>query len=99
MSDDDPPPAGQRVSPKDFAPFALAALIGLASIALPGPGLDWTLFAVATGLTVLIAIAGFAAAVTGRAPIMMLPPCCSCPRSSTGSPGTRRARGAARCCG
>ena len=49
MSDDDPPPAGQRVSPKDFAPFALAALIGLASIALPGPGLDWTLFAVATG--------------------------------------------------
>jgi len=72
MSDDDPPPAGQRVSPKDFAPFALAALIGLASIVLPGPGLDWTLFAVATGLTVLIAIAGFAAAVTGRAPIMML---------------------------
>jgi two-component system sensor histidine kinase/response regulator len=69
---DEPPPAGQRVRPRDFAPFAIAALIGLVSVALPGPPTDWALFAAAAGLTVALAAAGFAAARHGRARFMVL---------------------------
>jgi PAS domain S-box-containing protein len=64
---DEPPPAGQRVRPRDFAPFAFAGLIGLLAVVLPGPPTDWTLYALAAGLTVVIAAAGFAAARAGRA--------------------------------
>src|SRR6185436_7853410 len=63
---DEPPPAGQRVRPKDFAPFAFAALIGLASVILPGPPTDWTLYGTAAALTVALSIAGFVATRTGR---------------------------------
>ncbi|HEX5622613.1 MAG TPA: response regulator [Solirubrobacteraceae bacterium] len=69
---DDPPPAGQRVSPKDFAPFAVAALIGLASVLLPGPPTDWTVYGIAAGLTVALAIGGFAAARQGRPRFLIL---------------------------
>jgi two-component system sensor histidine kinase/response regulator len=69
---DEPPRAGRRVRPRDFAPFAIAALIGLVSVALPGPPTDWALFAIAAGLTVALAAAGFAAARNGRARFMIL---------------------------
>jgi two-component system, sensor histidine kinase and response regulator len=69
---DEPPPAGQRVRPRDFAPFAFAGLIGLASVVLPGPPTDWTQFGIAAGLTVAIAAAGFATARTGHARWMIL---------------------------
>jgi two-component system sensor histidine kinase/response regulator len=69
---DDPPPAGQRVRPRDFAPFAVAGIIGLASVVLPGPPTDWTLFGIAAALTVVIAVAGFAAARSGRARFMIM---------------------------
>jgi PAS domain S-box-containing protein len=68
---DDPPPAGQRVRPRDFGPFAAVGLLGLLSVLLPGPPTDWALFAVAAALTVAIAIAGFAAAKTRRARYMI----------------------------
>jgi PAS domain S-box-containing protein len=63
---------GQRVHPKDFAPFAIAALIGLVSVALPGPPTDWAIFAGAAALTVALALAGFAAARTGRPRFLIL---------------------------
>jgi two-component system, sensor histidine kinase and response regulator len=69
---DDGPAGGQRVRPREFAPFAVAALIGLCSVALPGPPTDWALFGIAAGLTVALAVAGFAAARTGRARFMIL---------------------------
>jgi two-component system sensor histidine kinase/response regulator len=69
---DDPPPAGQRVHPRDFAPFAVAALIGLGSVLLPGPDLDWTLFAIATALTVVLAAVGFVSARLGRGDVLIL---------------------------
>jgi two-component system, sensor histidine kinase and response regulator len=69
---DEPPTAAQRVHPRDFAPFAFAGLIGLASVALPGPPTDWVVWGVAAGLTVVIAVAGFASARTGRARWMIL---------------------------
>jgi two-component system sensor histidine kinase/response regulator len=62
----EPPPAGQRVRPREFLPFAAAALLGLLSVVLPGPPTDWTLYGIAAGLTVALAAAGFAAASTGR---------------------------------
>ena len=69
---DEPPPAGKRVRPRDFAPFAVAALIGLVSVVLPGPPTDWAVFGVAAGLTVALTAAGFAAARTGRAQFLIL---------------------------
>jgi PAS domain S-box-containing protein len=69
---DEPPPAGQRVHPRDFAPFAIAALIGLVSVVLPGPPTDWAIFGTAAALTVALAAAGFAAARTGRARYLIL---------------------------
>jgi len=69
---DEPLPTGQRVRPREFAPFAIAALIGLASVALPGPPTDWALWGIAAGLTVALAIAGFAAARTGRGRFLIL---------------------------
>jgi PAS domain S-box-containing protein len=72
VNDEDPPPAGQRVHPRDFAPFAVAAIIGLASVLLPGPETRWDLFAVAAAVTVALALAGFAAARAGRARFLVL---------------------------
>jgi two-component system, sensor histidine kinase and response regulator len=69
---DEPPPAGNRVRPRDFAPFAVAALIGLVSVVLPGPPTDWAIFGTAAGLTVALAAAGFAAARTRRAQFLIL---------------------------
>jgi two-component system, sensor histidine kinase and response regulator len=69
---DEPPPAGKRVRPRDFAPFAVAALIGLVSVVLPGPPTDWAIFGTAAGLTVALAAAGFAAARTGRGQFLIL---------------------------
>ena len=69
---DEPPPAGRRVRPRDFAPFAVAALIGLVSVVLPGPPTDWAVFGVAAGLTVALTAAGLAAARTGRAQFLIL---------------------------
>ena len=46
---DEPPPAGKRVRPRDFAPFAVAALIGLVSVVLPGPPTDWAIFGLPRG--------------------------------------------------
>ncbi|HEY6695825.1 MAG TPA: response regulator [Solirubrobacteraceae bacterium] len=51
-----------RVRPRELIPFFAAALIGLAAVVLPGPPTDWALFAVAAGMTVVIAIAGAIAA-------------------------------------
>jgi two-component system, sensor histidine kinase and response regulator len=63
------------VQTREILPFAGAALIGLAAVLLPGPGTDWTLFAVACGLTVAIVLAGLAAAHRrrGRPLILLLP--------------------------
>jgi two-component system, sensor histidine kinase and response regulator len=69
---DQPPPAGQRVHPRDFAPFAVAALIALLSVILPGPDIDWEIFALAAASTVALAIAGFVAANLGRGNFLIL---------------------------
>jgi PAS domain S-box-containing protein len=37
-------------------PFGLAALVGLAAAALPGPRMDWGLFAIAAALTLVIGV-------------------------------------------
>ena len=57
---------GPRVRPRELIPFFAAALIGLLAVALPGPDTDWALFAVAAGLTVLIAVVGTVAVRIGR---------------------------------
>jgi PAS domain S-box-containing protein len=46
-------------------PFGAAALVGLAAVALPGPEMDWGLFAVAVVLTLAI---GAVASMLGRLP-------------------------------
>jgi PAS domain S-box-containing protein len=69
---DEPPPAGQRVRPRDFAPFAFAGVVGLLAVLLPGPPTDWGLYAAAAALTVAIAVAGFAAARRGGTRWMIL---------------------------
>jgi hypothetical protein len=51
-----------RVRPRELIPFFAAALIGLVAVVLPGPPTNWTLFAIAAGMTVVIAIAGAIAA-------------------------------------
>jgi two-component system sensor histidine kinase/response regulator len=67
--------AASGPSVSEFAPFAVVALIGLLSVALPGPETDWTLFALAAALTVAIAAAGLVltARQAGRAWIGILP--------------------------
>ena len=63
------------VQPRDIVPFAAAALIGLVAFALPGPDVDWTLYALAAALTLAITVVGFVAArkQRGRALIVVLP--------------------------
>jgi two-component system sensor histidine kinase/response regulator len=63
------------VEPREILPFAAAALIGLASVLLPGPETDWLVFAIGAGLTVAIAVIGLTAAARrrGRPLIVLLP--------------------------
>ena len=63
------------VQPREILPFAAAALIGLASVLLPGPETDWLVFAIGAGLTVAIAAVGLTAAEKrrGRPLIVLLP--------------------------
>jgi hypothetical protein len=60
---------------REILPFAGAALIGLAAVLLPGPETDWTLFAIACGLTIAIAVTGLVGARRRRGPplILLLP--------------------------
>jgi PAS domain S-box-containing protein len=60
------------VQPREILPFAGAALIGLASILLPGPATDWTLFALAAAGTVAIAVTGLVAARIERGRFLVL---------------------------
>ncbi len=64
-----------HVQPREILPFALAGVIGLVVVVLPGPPTDWWLFALAAGLTLAIIAAGFAAAQQrrGRPLIILLP--------------------------
>jgi PAS domain S-box-containing protein len=63
------------VEPREILPFAAAALIGLASVLLPGPDTDWLVFAIGAALTVAIAVIGLTAAERrrGRPLIVVLP--------------------------
>ena len=56
------------VQSREILPFAAAALIGLASVLLPGPETDWLVFAIGAGLTVAIAAIGLLAAEKRRGP-------------------------------
>jgi PAS domain S-box-containing protein len=51
---------------RDLIPFFVAALIGLLAVVLPGPETEWPLYAVAAGMTVVIAVAGVLAARAQR---------------------------------
>ena len=63
------------VEPREILPFAAAALIGLASVLLPGPETDWLVFGIGAGLTIAIAVIGLSAAERrrGRPLIVVLP--------------------------
>ena len=63
------------VEPREILPFAAAALIGLASVLLPGPDTDWLVFSIGAGLTFAIAVVGITAAERqrGRSLILILP--------------------------
>jgi PAS domain-containing protein len=63
------------VQPREILPFAAAALIGLASVLLPGPETDWLVFAIGAALTLAIAVVGLTAAERqrGRPLILILP--------------------------
>jgi two-component system sensor histidine kinase/response regulator len=60
------------VEPRDVVPFAAAAIVGLAAVALPGPPTDWTLFATAAALTVALAAVGLYAAHRRIGPALIL---------------------------
>ncbi len=63
------------VQSREILPFAAAALIGLASVLLPGPETDWLVFAIGVGLTVAIAAVGLTAAAERRGqPLIVLLP-------------------------
>ena len=61
---------------REATPFVIGVVAGLVSVVLPGPSMDWTLFALATALTVVLAGAGLvlarlpgAAMLVGALPI------------------------------